>query len=108
MEPTISQKKLVKVGTGADLAEGRGREVIVEGRRLALFKVNGGFYAVANQCLHRGGPLSEGELNDYRVTCPWHGWKYDVRNGSFDIIPTLKVKAFQVTEKDGILYVEMD
>jgi len=74
---------------------------------LALFRVNGGIYAVSNRCLHRGGPLSEGELNDYKVTCPWHGWKYDVRTGAFDIIPTLKVKAFPVTEKDGNLYVEI-
>ena len=51
--------------------------------------------------------MSEGELNDYKVTCPWHGWKYDVRTGAFDIIPTLKVKAFPVTEKDGTLYVEI-
>jgi len=108
MEAASNQKKLVKVGTSTDLAEGRGREIVVEGRRLALFKVNGEFYVVTNQCLHRGGPLSEGELNDYKVTCPWHGWKYDVRNGSFDIIPTLKVKSFPVTEKDGSLYVEID
>ena len=89
------------------MSEGQGREVVVEGQTLALFRVNGGFYAVSNRCLHRGGPLSDGELNEYKVTCPWHGWKYDVRTGAFDIIPTLKVKAFPVTEKDGTLYVEI-
>src|SRR5215831_9103595 len=108
MESTSTEKRLVKVGTTAEFSAGRGHEVIVEGRKLALFKINSGYYAVLNQCLHRGGPLSEGELNDYKATCPWHGWKYDVRNGSFDIIPTLKIKPFPVTEKDGSLYVEID
>ena len=81
---------------------------MVEGQALALFRVNGGFYAVSNRCLHRGGPLSEGELNEYKLTCPWHGWKYDVRTGAFDIIPTLKVKSFPVSEENGTLYIEVD
>jgi len=108
VEPIPVQKRRVKVGGVEELSEGHGREVTVEGRKLALFKVNGGFFAIANLCLHRGGPLSEGELNDYKVTCPWHGWKYDVRTGAFDIIPTLKVKAYRVDEKDGELFVEIE
>ncbi len=108
MEPIPVQKRRVKVGNVGELSEGHGREVTVEGRKLALFKANGGFFAIANLCLHRGGPLSEGELNDYKVTCPWHGWKYDVRTGAFDIIPTLKVKAYRVDEKDGELFIEIE
>jgi len=108
VEPIPVQKRRVKVGNVGELSEGHGREVTVEGRKLALFKANGGFFAIANLCLHRGGPLSEGELNDYKVTCPWHGWKYDVRTGAFDIIPTLKVKAYRVDEKDGELFIEIE
>lgn len=108
MEQTPVQKKRVRVGRVEDLSEGHGQEVIVEGRKLALFKVKGGFYAVSNLCLHRGGPLSEGELDAYRVTCPWHGWKYDVRTGAFDIIPTLKVKSYRVEEKDGEVFIDIE
>ncbi len=108
MEHRPIQKKRVKVENMEDIPEGHGREVTVEGRKLALFKANGGLYAISNLCLHRGGPLSEGELKDYRVTCPWHGWKYDVRTGAFDIIPTLKVRAYKVEEKNGELFVEIE
>ncbi len=108
MEQIPVLNKRVRVGKSEEIPEGHGREVTIEGRKLAVFKVNGGFYAVSNQCLHRGGPLSEGELDDYRVTCPWHGWKYDVRTGAFDIIPTLKVKSYSVEEKDGEVFVEID
>ena len=102
------KKKRVRVETVGEMSDGQGREVTVEGRKLALFKVKGGFFAISNLCLHRGGPLSEGQLNDYNVTCPWHGWKYDVRTGAFEIIPTLKVKAYRVEEKDGNLYIEIE
>jgi 3-phenylpropionate/trans-cinnamate dioxygenase ferredoxin component len=108
LEHVPVQKRRIKVGSVAEILEGRGREVTVEGQKLALFKANGGFFALSNLCLHRGGPLSEGEVSDYKVTCPWHGWKYDVRTGAFDIIPTLKVKAYRVEEKDGELFVEIE
>jgi nitrite reductase (NADH) small subunit len=108
MEQVSVQHRRVRVGKVEEIAEGHGREVIVEGRKLALFKVNGGYYAVSNLCMHRGGPLSEGELDAYKVTCPWHGWKYDVRTGAFDIIPTLKVKSYKAEEKDGEVFVEIE
>jgi nitrite reductase/ring-hydroxylating ferredoxin subunit len=107
MESQVTKKR-VKLSPLGEMSEGQGREVTVEGRRLAIFKANGGYFALANNCLHRGGPLSEGELNDYTVTCPWHGWKYDVRTGAFDIIPTLKVKSYRVEEKDGSLFIEIE
>jgi nitrite reductase (NADH) small subunit len=107
MESPVTKKR-VKLEHLGEMSEGQGREVTVEGRRLAIFKANGGYFALANNCLHRGGPLSDGELNDYKVTCPWHGWKYDVRTGAFDIIPTLKVKAYRVEEKDGDLFIEIE
>jgi nitrite reductase/ring-hydroxylating ferredoxin subunit len=102
------QKRRIKIENPGELAEGHGREIIVEGRRLALFRIKGAHYAISNLCLHRGGPLSEGELDDYKVTCPWHGWKYDVRTGAFDIIPTLRVNAYPVEEKNGELFVEIE
>lgn len=90
-----------------ELEDGRPKHVTLQGRNIALFKVNGEIYAVANNCLHRGGPLAEGELDGYQVTCPWHGWKFDVRNGSFRVIPTLKVKTYQTKVEDGMILVDM-
>src|SRR5207247_5230569 len=66
------------------------------GRTIALFRIKNEYFAIANACLHRGGPLGEGEVRDYEVTCPWHGWKYNLLDGSFSMIPTLRVKTFKV------------
>ena len=90
-----------------ELDEGRPKIVRLNGRNIALFRVNGAYYAVANNCLHRGGPLGEGELDNYQVTCPWHGWKYDVRDGSLTVIPTLKVKTYPVKVEDGMVLVDV-
>ena len=90
-----------------ELEEGRPKVVILNGRHIALFHVNDAYYAVANNCLHRGGPLGEGEIDNYQVTCPWHGWKYDVRDGSFTVIPTLKVKTYPVKIEDGMILVDI-
>jgi nitrite reductase/ring-hydroxylating ferredoxin subunit len=47
----------------------------------ALFDVQGEVFALSDTCTHRGGPLSEGELEGTMVTCPWHGAEFDVRTG---------------------------
>jgi nitrite reductase (NADH) small subunit len=99
--------RFVKVAEKTDLTDGLGKVVNVEGRSIALFRVKDQYFALANVCLHRGGPLGEGNLSGSVVTCPWHGWKFDVRTGSFTIIPTLKVTTFQVREQDGSVLVEI-
>lgn len=97
----------VKAVMKDELEDGRPKIVRLNGRNIALFRVNDSYYAVANNCLHRGGPLGEGELDNYQVTCPWHGWKYDVRDGSFTVIPTLKVKTYPVKVEDGMVLVDV-
>jgi len=62
-----------KIAETKDLPPGSGTIVEAGGRTLALFNVDGTFYAIDNTCLHRGGPLGEGDLDDTIVTCPWHG-----------------------------------
>ena len=48
------------------------------GRVIALFNVDGTFYALDGVCPHQGGPLGQGTLEGCIVTCPWHGWQFDV------------------------------
>lgn len=69
----------IKVLKKDDLPVGMLRELQVEGTAIALANVAGTFYAIDNICLHRGGPLSEGELMGNSVTCPWHGWRHHHR-----------------------------
>ncbi len=99
--------KLVKAAGTDELADGQSKVLNIDGNVVVLFRVKNGYFAISNTCLHRGGPLGEGELNGYEVTCPWHGWKYDVRTGSFTIIPTLRVRTFNVKIVEGSLFGEV-
>lgn len=73
-------KELV-VAREQDVPPGRCRVVEAAGRRFALFNVEGALFATANTCLHRGGSLGDGSLEGNVVTCPLHGWTYDVTTG---------------------------
>ena len=66
-----------------EIPPGQAIAVEVNGKRIAIFNVDGTFYAIDDTCTHRGGPLSEGDVEKSRleVTCPWHGAVYDLRTG---------------------------
>ena len=64
-----------------EIPAGSIREFQVDGKTLAIANVDGKFFAIDNTCLHRGGPLGQGALSGKVVTCPWHGWQYDVTSG---------------------------
>ena len=74
--------EFVRVIGTTDLQPGHGIVAEVTGQTLAVFNVDGVFHAIDNTCVHRGGPLGEGELKGAIVTCPWHGWQYDVTTGT--------------------------
>lgn len=88
--------KFVKVASAKDIEPGTGLTVTADGQEVALFNVGGAFHAVHNTCVHRGGPLGEGPLEGQVVTCPWHGWQYDVTTGVCTVNPSAKVKKFNV------------
>ncbi len=72
----------VKVATVADVPPGRGKQVTVNGRAVALFNAGGTFCAIDDTCPHRGAPLWEGDLVGTEVHCPWHGARFDVTSGA--------------------------
>lgn len=86
----------VKVARRGEIPDGSGRTVEAGGRSIALFNTGGRFYAIDNACLHRGGPLGEGDLMGTTVVCPWHGWEYDVVTGESVDDPKVKVSCFAV------------
>ena len=63
----------VRVAAAGAIAPGEGRVVEAGGRTLALFNVDGAYYAIDNTCSHRGGPLGDGDLEGTVVSCPWLG-----------------------------------
>ncbi len=71
----------VTVAKTSEVGSGQARLVEVKGKKIALFNVDGQFFALDNSCTHRGGPLAEGAISGHEVTCPYHGAKFDVRTG---------------------------
>jgi len=71
----------IKVATTSELAPGQAKRVEAQGKKLALFNVGGSYHAIDDTCTHRGGPLSEGQLDGNVVTCPWHGAKFNITTG---------------------------
>ena len=74
--------KFVPVARTSEIAPGAAKVVDAGGKKIALFNVDGMFYAIDDTCTHRGGPLSEGMLVGEEVTCPWHGAVFDVTSGT--------------------------
>ncbi|XXF75598.1 Rieske 2Fe-2S domain-containing protein [Myxococcaceae bacterium GXIMD 01537] len=81
--------------------DARGRAVVVVGgRRVALVRVEGRMYALNDACPHRGGPLSEGDLDGFLLHCPLHAWPFDVRTGGCPANPRARVRIHDVRVVD--------
>ncbi|HKD63472.1 MAG TPA: Rieske 2Fe-2S domain-containing protein [Candidatus Acidoferrales bacterium] len=91
----------------AEVPDGTMREFQVEGKVLAISNVGGKVCAISNVCLHRGGPLAEGELAGEVVTCPWHGWQYNVCSGKLVTNPTVGVETYPVEVRGGDIFVDI-
>jgi nitrite reductase (NADH) small subunit len=84
-----------------DMPPGSARIVRAGDRELALYRCEDGFYATQGECLHLKGPLGRGKLEGCVVTCPWHGWQYDVRTGENEFDRALALETFEVLVEDG-------
>ncbi len=94
----------VKVAKVSDLKSGISMSVQVCGQEIALHHINQNFCATANTCPHRGGPLGEGTLDGIVVTCPWHGWQFNVCRGSCLTNPEVKIATYPVkVDGDDVL-----
>jgi len=91
----------VPAGSLADVPAGRPGLRVLGGVRVVLARVGERVYAVGDSCAHRGGPLSEGRLAGARLTCPWHGWSYDVRTGQCAFPPRGGPVASYPVRQDG-------
>ena len=86
----------VKMATLDELPPGGAKEVEHEGRIYALFNSDGVITAIDGICPHQGGPLADGVLEGTMVTCPWHGWQFDVRTGKTPLGSRLKQAVYEV------------
>jgi nitrite reductase/ring-hydroxylating ferredoxin subunit len=106
------------VGTVDDIPPGSRKVLIVNGREIGVFNVNGEYFAVLNRCPHQGGPLCSGRQTgflvaptpgDYQLSrpgevirCPWHGWEFDLRTGQSWCEPSkVRVRRYDVSVESG-------
>lgn len=97
---------LRKVAQRSDLSPWQGKVVILDDRALALFQLDGRYYALSNTCPHRGGSLGNGQVEGSIVTCPWHGWQFDCRTGEAVENPAILVRSYSVQVRGEDIYVE--
>ena len=90
-----------------EITPGTIREFHVEGKAIAVANVDGKFYAINNTCLHRGGPLGQGSMSGKVVTCPWHGWQYDVTTGKVTQNPAVEVECYPLEVRGEDIYVDI-
>ena len=91
------------VGKVADLDEGAGMTVAVGTKLIAVFKVDGNYFAIDDTCPHMGASLSGGYLENGIVTCPWHAWRFRLADGAWADNPRIKIGCYAVrVEGDNV------
>ena len=98
----------IRLADASDCPPGTSIEVVAEDRIIALFNVDGSFFALDGVCPHQGGPLGKGRLQGCIVTCPWHGWQFDVRSGQHQLHPKLVHPRYEVRIEGSGVLVDMD
>lgn len=96
----------VRVAAVDEMRDGEVRHVKIEKRDIALVRASGEFYALSDVCRHAFAPLSDGFVDDHVLVCPWHGWRYDIRDGTTDH-PDADVRTFPVTVRGGEVFVTL-
>ena len=97
----------IAIANTSEIAPGSAKECVVNGRIVALFRTEEGFHAIDGICAHAGGPLADGEVNGCIVTCPWHGWQYDISTGISCLSSQIRVQAFNVKVEGESIQVEI-
>ena len=93
-------RTVAKVGA---VPEGEGRAFTIDGRIVAVFLIDGEYFAINDLCPHMGASLCSGYVEDYAVPCPWHAWRFSVKDGTWVDNPKVKTDSYPVrVEGDNI------
>ena len=90
-----------------ELKAGTMKLVTVAGRSILLARYGDQFYGVSNRCPHMGCSLANGELKEYIVTCPCHGWRFDIRNGQYQAAKAIKLMTYECKIQDGKIHIKL-
>ena len=115
------------IATEGDIADGEHRTILLEGREITVFHVDGEYYAYTNWCPHQSGPVCEGMLSgtwsasvdpETRnvshewtregeiLNCPWHGWEFDIETGE-SLSTKTRLLSHDVSVTEGKLVVSL-
>jgi nitrite reductase/ring-hydroxylating ferredoxin subunit/DMSO/TMAO reductase YedYZ heme-binding membrane subunit len=97
----------IEICNAADMEEGFAKvKILPDGDRVAVFLQQGKLSAISNACAHQNGPLGEGKIIRCLVTCPWHGFQYDVTNGRSPAPFTEMIPTYRLKIEDGVVFVD--
>ncbi len=86
---------------------GQGRELLLAGRVVAVFRTAERFHAIDGMCAHQGGPIAQGELDGTCVTCPWHGWQYNIADGVNLLTQKQMLDCFPVEVRGDTVWIDV-
>ena len=104
----MSEPRWVRLGAVADLPPGSAHEIRILTHSIAVFNCSGRFWATDGHCRHMRARLVKGKLNGVRLTCAWHGWTYDVTDGSCTTEGEAwaRLETYAVKEEEGVVFVD--
>ena len=98
----------IKVASKDDIREGNGKELSINGQRIALFLSKHKYYAIEALCRHQDGSLAPGKINGEIVECPLHSWHYNIRTGELlDYMEGIKLTTFPVEIRKNEIYLDV-
>jgi len=99
---------LLKVASKGEIRENSGKELQVNGTRIALFLANGRYYAIEALCRHQDGSLAPGKVEGEVVECPLHSWHYNIRTGELlDYMKGVKLTTYKVDVKGNDIFIDL-
>jgi 3-phenylpropionate/trans-cinnamate dioxygenase ferredoxin component len=100
-----SKVEYIEIAPASDLPNGERLFVEIEGKMIVIFNIAGQYFSIADVCSHDDGPVGEGTLEGYNITCPRHGAQFDVRTGKVAQMPAvIDIPAYPVQIRDGSIY----
>jgi nitrite reductase (NADH) small subunit len=91
-----------------ELVDGKGQEFMVAGRVVAVFRNGTELHALDGMCAHQGGPIAQGRLDGKCITCPWHGWQYDIANGNNILTGKQLLDRFAIEIRNGEVWIDTE
>jgi nitrite reductase (NADH) small subunit len=100
-------REACRIGSLAALRQNKRLSFAAAGREIAVFEVAGEIIASQGKCPHAGGPLCQGTLAGTILTCPWHGWSYDLKTGECEEDASLSLQLYEVRVEGDDLFVTL-